>query len=436
MTVSLHDLATTDQLLLVSDFDGTIAGLSPDAYDVPVNRDSLAALSRLAGLPNTTVAVLTGRHLAGLARVCELSDPVVLAGSHGAENSEHGVVLTEEQSTALAGVERQLRAITEQHPPAFVELKPLQRVVHVAALAEQDPDAAARVLARAALVEHPGATMAPGKNIIEFSVSTVDKGDWIAAERERRGASATVFIGDDTTDENGFRVLGSADLGIKVGEGATAAGMRVADRAAVAAFLAELAGARARHTGIPVELGPGFRAIAAGMTAEVLRVHDWDAQTPCEQWVARDIICHLCDWYPRNLRLAGVELDLRCQAATDPVGAWQELVAKVQLLLDDPVTAQAVFADGPDRGSTVGAATKGYFLPDVFMHTWDLARSQGHDVELDEDYAQRNLHGLESQGELLQDGGKFGVPQRTPEGASAGLRLMAHVGRRPDFGLS
>jgi trehalose-phosphatase len=40
---------------------------------------------------------------------------------------------------------------------------------------------------------------------------------------------ATLFIGDDVTDEDGFAVLGSGDLGIKVGEGATKAAHRVAD---------------------------------------------------------------------------------------------------------------------------------------------------------------------------------------------------------------
>lgn len=435
MTVRLTDLATTDRLLLVSDFDGTLAGLTPDAYNVPVNPDSLAALTRLAGLPDTAVAVLTGRHLAGLARVCPLGSPVVLAGSHGAESSESGVTLTPAQRAALASVEKQLLEITEPHPPAFVEIKPLQRVAHVAALAERDPAAAAQVLQLAAAIEVPGAKMAPGKNIVEFSVSTVNKGDWIAAERRRLNPTATVFIGDDTTDEDGFRILGENDLGVKVGEGRTAAGMRLAGLDAVADFLTELAELRAGHTGIPRELSARFKAVTAGMSAEVLRVHDWDAQTPCEQWVTRDIICHLATWYPQNLRLAGIDLGLEISPREAPAAAWRELVAKVQALLDDPVATAAQFTDGPDKGITVAKATAGYFLPDVFMHTWDLARSQGHDIELDPTYAQRNLTGMESLGESLQDGGQFGVPQRTPPGASAGLRLMAYIGRDPEFGL-
>lgn len=436
MTVSLLDLASTDRLLVVCDFDGTIAGFSPDPYDVPVNTASLAALTRLAGLPETTVAVLSGRHLAGLAQVCQLTPPVVTAGSHGAETSVQGVTLTAEQRRVLAGVETQLRAITAAHPPAYVEVKPLQRVLHVAPLMETDPAAAQQALQLAETLEQPGATRKAGHNIVEFSVATVNKGDWIAAERERSAATATVFLGDDTTDEDGFEILGERDLGVKVGGGDTAARHRVPDREGVAGFLTQLADLRARHTGIPRELPAKFQAVAAGMSAAVLRVHDWDAQTPCEQWVARDIISHLCTWYPQNLALAGVDLRLQEDPARDPVAAWQELVAKVQGLLNDPALSATEFSDGPDRGSTIARATNGYFIPDVFMHTWDLARSQGQDVELDPDYAQRNLSGLESLGEALQDGGQFGVPRRTPAGASAGLRLMAYIGRDPKFGLA
>lgn len=58
-----------------------------------------------------------------------------------------------------------------------------------------------------------------------------------------------VFLGDDTTDEDGFAALNQPpDLGVKVGEGATQAALRVPDIAAVTEFLEELAAARAQHS--------------------------------------------------------------------------------------------------------------------------------------------------------------------------------------------
>ena len=68
--------------------------------------------------------------------------------------------------------------------------------------------------------------------------------------RERTGATGVVFLGDDVTDEDGFRALHQPpDVGVKVGEGDTAAVVQLADVDAVAHFLTELATARAAHIG-------------------------------------------------------------------------------------------------------------------------------------------------------------------------------------------
>lgn len=435
MNPSLHDVATAETLLVVSDFDGTLAGIVPDPSAVPVHRGGLGALARLAGLPGTTVAILSGRGREDLRRVCPLRAPVVLAGSHGAESGEHGVTLTYEMAAALESVAAELDSLTRSDGSAYVERKPFQTVFHVAPLAARDPAAAAALLEQARLVYAHGTTVAGGKNIVEFSAATVTKGTWIAAERAHVGAGRTVFVGDDVTDENGFAALGPDDLGVKVGDGETLAAVRVPDRDAAAEWLTQLAAARAAHTGIPSDRAARCQAVAAGFTAVAVQVTDWEAQTPCEQWLARDVVAHLTHWYPHNLARAGVDLHLTVDAQADPLGAWYELARAAQEVLEDPARAQAVYAAGPDEGKTVEQVTNGYFIPDVFMHTWDLARSQGMRVELDPDFARRQLRGLQGLGEALQDGGRFAAPREVPEGASAGDELMAFSGRDPEFGL-
>ena len=435
MNPSLHDVATAETLLVVSDFDGTLAGIVPDPSAVPVHRGGLGALARLAGLPGTTVAILSGRGREDLRRVCPLRAPVVLAGSHGAESGEHGVTLTDEMAAALESVAAELDSLTRSDGSAYVERKPFQTVFHVAPLAARDPAAAAALLEQARLVYAHGTTVAGGKNIVEFSAATVTKGTWIAAERAHVGAGRTVFVGDDVTDENGFAALGPDDLGVKVGDGETLAAVRVPDRDAAAEWLTQLAAARAAHTGIPSDRAARCQAVAAGFTAVAVQVTDWEAQTPCEQWLARDVVAHLTHWYPHNLARAGVDLHLTVDAQADPLGAWYELARAAQEVLEDPARAQAVYAAGPDEGKTVEQVTNGYFIPDVFMHTWDLARSQGMRVELDPDFARRQLRGLQGLGEALQDGGRFAAPREVAEGASAGDELMAFSGRDPEFGL-
>jgi trehalose 6-phosphate phosphatase len=49
-----------------------------------------------------------------------------------------------------------------------------------------------------------------------------------------------MYLGDDVTDEDGFRALGADGLTVKIGEGATDARFRVADTAGALALLRRL----------------------------------------------------------------------------------------------------------------------------------------------------------------------------------------------------
>lgn len=246
----IEKLAATKHLAVVSDFDGTLAGFANDIYAVHAEPRSLAALERLAKLPDTTVAALSGRHLEGLKRVFPLREPVLLGGSHGAESSWQDSSLSPEAQAHLDRKEAEIRELMERFPGAEIEIKPFQRVFHLRRLELSDPDLAAEAYAAGRALDPAGFPMTAGKSVIEFSATQATKGSWISELRERVGATATVFLGDDVTDEDGFAVLNQPpDLGVKVGEGETLAAHRVPDIAAVSDFLEELAAARAVHFG-------------------------------------------------------------------------------------------------------------------------------------------------------------------------------------------
>lgn len=239
---ALDHLATAPSLLVVSDFDGTLAGFSHDAMQVPVNHVAMAALQQLTSLPRTRVALLSGRDVQGLIQVSGAAAPMIVAGSHGAESTEGGLVLNEAQQTALSTVTTALEKIAASVPGAFVELKPYHRVLHVIRVA--DKQQARTALDRALALEIPGAKLAEGKWIAEASVVDFTKGTWITSAQEQYRPSATLFLGDDTTDENGFAALGSQDVGIKVGAGDTCATVRLESIDRVGQFLSSLAAER------------------------------------------------------------------------------------------------------------------------------------------------------------------------------------------------
>lgn len=222
---------TAETMLVCLDFDGTLAEMNPDPYAVAMHPMAEEALRRLAALPETEVAILTGRHLEGLRRVLPEGLDATLVGSHGAEP---GPALSAEDEAYLAQIETALRAIAV--PPAYVEVKPFQCVLHVAPVADAE---AARQMLDAALAIDTDRPVTQGRNVVEFSAAEVTKGSWLAAYKQ--DFDVTVFAGDDDTDETALAVLGPGDVGIKVGPKPTCASTRMPDVNAMAQFLLNLA---------------------------------------------------------------------------------------------------------------------------------------------------------------------------------------------------
>ena len=86
-----------------------------------------------------------------------------------------------------------------------------------------------------------------GSMVAELVVTHSDKGVAIRRLSHRAGATATVFFGDDLTDEDAFAALDQGDVGVKVGAGESVAPVRVDSPAEVVSQLSALAEARARY---------------------------------------------------------------------------------------------------------------------------------------------------------------------------------------------
>ena len=171
------------------------------------------------------------------------------------------------------------------------------------------------------------------------------------------------------------------------------------------------------------------RVIAEGFAQEALWTADWDAQSPVEAWVARDVVAHLLDWFPGFLAGGGVEL-APTPLGDDPAAAWtvhaervQELFARGDVEFSHPMIGTLPLAEAVDR----------FYTADVFMHTWDLAQSGGRRPDLDEAYAERILAEMMGMEEVLRASGQYGPPVPAPSGADAVVRLAAFIGREPVF---
>jgi trehalose 6-phosphate phosphatase len=243
LSAALAELARVPTLLVALDFDGVLAPIVQDPSTSAPLPGSAAAVAALAELPATTVAMLSGRALADLRAVSGFGPPVRLVGSHGGEFDDGALVLTDEQRSVKDELEAAVSRIVDGEPGARVEDKPASVVVHVRGA---DPAVAERVLdaTRAGPARLPGVEATAGKAVLELAVVQVSKGAAIDTLRERLSADAVLFVGDDVTDETAFVRLRPGDVGIKVGEGDTAAGYRVGTPEDVTDVLEELLAAR------------------------------------------------------------------------------------------------------------------------------------------------------------------------------------------------
>ncbi|GAB3442512.1 hypothetical protein GCM10027517_19690 [Phycicoccus ginsengisoli] len=244
---ALTAAARADSLLVATDFDGV---LSPLVLDPSTSRPlpgTVESLRHLVELPGTYAAVVSGRDLATLGRLTGLDDDdaVTLIGSHGAETSAApgGTALTDDEREALRGLTEELEALRRRLPGIRLETKPSAVVAHTRGLGEDDAARAEQAVLDV-VARHDGIRVMQGKHVVELSVHDADKGTALGELRAAVGAGVLVYFGDDVTDEDVFTRQREGDVGVKVGDGQTAAGWRVAEPQDVADALALLVAAR------------------------------------------------------------------------------------------------------------------------------------------------------------------------------------------------
>src|SRR5882757_9797152 len=231
---AIVQIARTPRLLVACDYDGTLAPIVSDPEQARPSTESVGALRSLAGLHETTAAVISGRALRDLATLSRLPGEVHLVGSHGSEFDVGFVHALDADAKALhRRIEQTLDTLVADVEGVHLEVKPASIAVHVRRAAA---DVGVRLLdtVRSGPAAWDGVQVTEGKAVIELAVVQTDKGHALDVLRHQVGATAAVFIGDDVTDEKAFARLTGPDLGIHVGDGDTLAGYKINDTLDVA----------------------------------------------------------------------------------------------------------------------------------------------------------------------------------------------------------
>ena len=181
------------------------------------------------------------------------------------------------------------------------------------------------------------------------------------------------------------------------------------------------------------EISDRYSKVARRFTQCAMAVpsEGWDRPAPCEGWVARDVVRHMVEWIPGFFAAsAPAAMPKLPSVDADPVGAWVGLSDALQAALDDPEVA-ALELETPAGRYTTEDAVATFFLADVLVHTWDLARATGQDETLDPQEVHRYYESMLPVDQLLRDSGQYGARVEVPEDADEQTKFIAFTGRHP-----
>lgn len=222
------------------DVDGTLLELASRPDAVILKPRLVGVLDGLREKTAGAVALISGRSLADLDN---LFSPLKLplAGQHGLERRDAGGVLHHHKlpDGKFRRFKEYLMQFAGEHPGVLVEDKNFCIAVHY----RQTPDKALlieSIINRRMAELRDDFHLQKGKMVFEIKPGGKDKGTAIQEFMEEapfRGRTP-VFIGDDATDEDGFRTVNLLEgHSIKVGPGNTAARWWLADSDSVLDWL-------------------------------------------------------------------------------------------------------------------------------------------------------------------------------------------------------
>jgi trehalose 6-phosphate phosphatase len=225
---------------LFLDFDGTLVELAARPDSVVVDPDLTRILMRLAGDLNGALAIVSGRPIATIDHF--LGSHFDVAGLHGAERRICGV-MRPGHTPDRAGLRRALEVLqplARGEPRLVIEDKTLSVALHWRLVPALEALALSTV-DRALAAVGAGYRIQYGHAVAEIVPSHVSKGgavDEFLTLNPYVGRRP-IFFGDDLTDEAAFAVVNRhGGLSVKIGEGPTAAGARLANPEALRHCLA------------------------------------------------------------------------------------------------------------------------------------------------------------------------------------------------------
>lgn len=213
------DVRAAPHLLFLSDYDGTLTPIVSRPEEAILSPEVREKLYALAQKPTSSVGIISGRSMSELKSMVAI-EGIYYAGNHGLEIEGPGLKFVSQPArTAKATIKdlaRQLAAALDSIDGVIVEDKGLSLSVHYRLVKEGEVNVVAETFRQltSTLLNEGKIKITSGKKVLEAR-PPIDWHKGKAVEAIIREIKTflkletvlTLYLGDDTTDEDAFKVL-------------------------------------------------------------------------------------------------------------------------------------------------------------------------------------------------------------------------------------
>jgi trehalose-phosphatase len=227
-------LAASERSVLFLDYDGTLAPFHVEREEAAPYAGVRERLGPIVGEGKTRIVLVSGRSASEVSSLLGLNQPVEVWGSHGLERQQPDRNI--EKHPLSGGIEKALQRAAslarDEEWEDRVEEKHGCVAVHWRGLPEKEQERRGRILKGKwnPFLQIDGLIMTSFDGGLELRAPGRSKEDAVRTVlNEEESGAVAAYLGDDLTDEDGFRALGDSGLTVLV--------RRTCRRTAAAAWL-------------------------------------------------------------------------------------------------------------------------------------------------------------------------------------------------------
>ncbi len=218
-------LRSASGIAIFLDYDGTLTPIRRTPSDALLTPEAENILQEMAQLPGVQVAIVTGRSMEDIRRLVRVKK-IEFAANHGFHIYKNGTEWIHPQTVSLIRVLPRLHSILRNtlagFPKVYIENKRFTLSIHYRNVAPENVRYLKSLVMKTVHSFNPTLRITRGKKVLEVRPGIAwGKGKAVLKmliTKKPHHPRVTVFIGDDTTDEDVFQALRPKGITIRVGK--------------------------------------------------------------------------------------------------------------------------------------------------------------------------------------------------------------------------